>query len=74
MRRDGSANARLALLFRDWFRVHPDAVPAYVAFKRRAAAIVPNTGDYSDLKDPVVDLVIAVAEPWAAATGWTPTR
>lgn len=72
VRRDGSANARFALLFRDWFREHPSAVPAYIEFKRRAARFVPDSGEYSDLKDPVVDLVIAVAEPWAAATGWAP--
>jgi hypothetical protein len=26
---------------------------------------------YADIKDPVVDLVVEVAEPWAASTGWT---
>ena len=30
----GSPNERLALLFRDWFRAHPEAVPAYAEFKR----------------------------------------
>jgi GrpB-like predicted nucleotidyltransferase (UPF0157 family) len=29
----GSPNERLALLFRDWLRAHPAAVPAYAAFK-----------------------------------------
>jgi dephospho-CoA kinase len=29
----GSPNQRLALLFRDWLRAHPIAVPAYAAFK-----------------------------------------
>jgi len=68
----GSPNERLALLFRDWFRAHPAAVPAYVAFKRSLAAAVPDTATYSDVKDPVVDLVITVAEAWATATGWRP--
>jgi GrpB-like predicted nucleotidyltransferase (UPF0157 family) len=27
----GSANERLALLFRDWFRAHPEAIPAYAS-------------------------------------------
>jgi GrpB-like predicted nucleotidyltransferase (UPF0157 family) len=67
----GSPNERLALLFRDWFRAHPEAVPAYAEFKRVLAAEVSDIGVYSDVKDPVVDLVIAVAEPWAAASGWT---
>ncbi|MFB7635346.1 inositol monophosphatase family protein [Streptomyces sp. NPDC056149] len=72
VRRAGSPNERLALLFRDWFRAHPEAVPAYARFKRELAHRVPELGAYADVKDPVVDLVIEVAEPWAAATGWRP--
>lgn len=80
----GSANERLALLFRDWFRAHPDAIPAYAGFKRSLAELVGIAGRaglddgldeldaYSDTKDWVVDVVIAAAEPWAAATGWHP--
>ena len=68
----GSPNERLALLFRDWFRAHPEAVPAYAAFKSVLAENVADIDVYSDVKDPVVDLVVAVAEPWAAVTGWTP--
>jgi GrpB-like predicted nucleotidyltransferase (UPF0157 family) len=66
----GSPNERLPLLFRDWFRSHPEAVPAYAAFKRALACVSPDVDSYSDVKDPVVDLVIAVAESWAAAVGW----
>ncbi|MEU8890185.1 GrpB family protein [Streptomyces sp. NPDC048442] len=72
VRRLGSPNERLALLFRDWFRAHPEAVPAYARFKQVLAGAVDDTGVYADVKDPVVDLVGTVAEPWAAATGWTP--
>ncbi|WP_424211315.1 GrpB family protein [Streptomyces sp. BI20] len=68
----GGPGERIALLFRDWFRAHPEAVPAYAAFKRGLAAAVPDTGTYAEVKDPVVDLVIAVAEPWAEAVGWAP--
>ena len=68
----GSPNERLALLFRDWFRAHPEAVPAYVAFKRVLAAAVPDIATYTDAKDPVVDLVIAVAGTWATVSGWQP--
>ncbi len=68
----GSPNERLALLFRDWFRAHPEAVPAYAAFKRTLATELSDIGAYSDVKDPVVDLIIAVAEPWATGTGWYP--
>jgi GrpB-like predicted nucleotidyltransferase (UPF0157 family) len=68
----GSPNERLALLFRDWFRAHPDAVPAYAEFKRVLASEVDDVGVYSDVKDPVVDLVVVVAETWAAITEWSP--
>lgn len=72
LRRTGSPGERLALLFRDWFRAHPDAVPAYAAFKLALAQEVGDVGTYSDVKDPVVDLIISVAEPWATRTGWMP--
>jgi GrpB-like predicted nucleotidyltransferase (UPF0157 family) len=68
----GSPNERLALLFRDWFRAHPEAVPAYARFKLVLAEAVPDLDVYTDVKDPVVDLVIAMAETWAAGTGWSP--
>jgi GrpB-like predicted nucleotidyltransferase (UPF0157 family) len=68
----GSPNERLALLFRDWFRAHPRAVPAYAEFKRSLASVTSDLGGYTDAKDPVVDLVVIVAETWAAASGWQP--
>jgi GrpB-like predicted nucleotidyltransferase (UPF0157 family) len=67
----GSANERLALLFRDWMRTHPEAVAAYSGFKHALADAVPDLDAYSDIKDPVVDVVIVAAEEWAARTGWT---
>ena len=57
---------------RDWFRAHPTTVPAYARFKTLLAAALDDIDTYSDIKDPVVDLVIAVADDWAAETGWTP--
>jgi GrpB-like predicted nucleotidyltransferase (UPF0157 family) len=72
VRRTGSPNERLALLFRDWFRAHPDAVPPYGAFKIALAGVTADTDTYTDVKDPVVDLVIVSAEAWAASTGWHP--
>jgi GrpB-like predicted nucleotidyltransferase (UPF0157 family) len=72
VRRVGSPNERLALLFRDWFRAHPSAIPAYAAFKRSLADAVADGGVYSDVKDPVVDLVVTVAETWAKHTSWSP--
>jgi GrpB-like predicted nucleotidyltransferase (UPF0157 family) len=70
----GSPNERLALLFRDWFRAHPAAVAAYAQFKRVLAGAVADIEAYTDVKDPVVDLVIAVAEEWAAEVGWNVVR
>jgi GrpB-like predicted nucleotidyltransferase (UPF0157 family) len=72
VRRTGSPNERLALLFRDWFCSHPEAIPAYATFKAALADVVPDTDTYADIKDPVVDLVIVVAESWATEVGWRP--
>jgi GrpB-like predicted nucleotidyltransferase (UPF0157 family) len=72
VRAAGSPNERLALLFRDWLRATPGAVPAYARFKGALAAVVPDIDTYADVKDPVVDLVATVAEQWAATTGWHP--
>jgi GrpB-like predicted nucleotidyltransferase (UPF0157 family) len=66
----GSPNERLALLFRDWFRAHPGAVAGYAAFKTALSTAVPDLDHYTDIKDPVVDVVIVAAGEWAAATGW----
>jgi dephospho-CoA kinase len=68
----GSPNERLALLFRDWFRAHPSAIAPYAVFKRTLAGALDDVGSYSDVKDPVVDLVVTVAETWAAHRSWTP--
>ncbi len=73
VRVSGSPNERLALLFRDWLRAHPPAVAAYARFKGALADAV--NGDlevYTDVKDPVVDLVVAAAGHWAADSGWQP--
>ncbi len=71
VRRSGSPNERVALLFRDWLRAHPTAVPAYASFKMVLAGRCPDTGTYAEAKDPVVDLVLAVAEEWAETVGWS---
>ena len=71
VRLHGAPNERFALLFRDWLRMHPRTIPAYAAVKRSLAECAPDVDTYSELKDPVVDLVIAVAEAWALATQWS---
>jgi GrpB-like predicted nucleotidyltransferase (UPF0157 family) len=73
IRVDGRANQRYALLFRDYLRAHPATAKAYGQFKRLAAELpFEDVGAYSDLKDPVCDLVYLPAEEWAARTGWAP--
>jgi GrpB-like predicted nucleotidyltransferase (UPF0157 family)/chloramphenicol 3-O-phosphotransferase len=72
VRRVGSPNERMALLFRDWLRAHPEAIPAYATFKRSLAAVTADIGTYTDVKDPVVDLVVVIAEGWAETVGWQP--
>jgi GrpB-like predicted nucleotidyltransferase (UPF0157 family) len=72
VRTAGAPNERLALLFRDWFRAHPQAVAAYGQFKLVLAGVVEDIDTYAAVKDPVVDVIIVAAEEWAAATAWTP--
>jgi GrpB-like predicted nucleotidyltransferase (UPF0157 family) len=59
-------------LFRDWFQANPGAVPAYARFKRVLAEHMADTASYADVKDPVVDLIVWMAERWAVDTGWRP--
>jgi GrpB-like predicted nucleotidyltransferase (UPF0157 family) len=69
----GSPNERYALLFRDYLRANPAAAASYGLIKRELAALHPDDADadaYYAVKDPVCDLVIDAAEPWAAATLW----
>jgi GrpB-like predicted nucleotidyltransferase (UPF0157 family) len=70
VRRSGNPNERLALLFRDWFRAHPEAVSAYSQFKALLAGVCADVDQYADIKDPVVDIVAVAAEDWARTTGW----
>jgi GrpB-like predicted nucleotidyltransferase (UPF0157 family)/8-oxo-dGTP pyrophosphatase MutT (NUDIX family) len=73
IRVSGRANQRYALLFRDYLRAHPDTAGAYGTFKKLASRLpFVDVGSYSDLKDPVCDLVYLPARDWAARTGWVP--
>jgi GrpB-like predicted nucleotidyltransferase (UPF0157 family) len=72
VRLTGSPNERFALLFRDWFCAHSDAVLAYSAFKVALASTTPHVDIYTEVKDSVVDLVIVVAEGWATSEDWRP--
>jgi GrpB-like predicted nucleotidyltransferase (UPF0157 family) len=72
IRQAGRLNQRYALLCRDYLRASPAAAAAYAAAKRALAAHFADVDTYADVKDPVVDLLMAGAEDWAAATGWQP--
>ncbi len=39
-----------------------------------AAHFADDVDTYADVKDPVVDVLMAGAEAWATATGWRPGR
>lgn len=69
----GRANQRYALLFRDYLRTHPVALAGYAEVKRQLARHHADDQDaYYDVKDPVCDIVMAGAEDWATAVGWSP--
>lgn len=66
VRAAGRANQRYALLFRDYLRAHPRAAAAYAQLKLRLAAVCgADRCTYSEVKDPVCDLVLEAAEAWA---------
>jgi GrpB-like predicted nucleotidyltransferase (UPF0157 family) len=70
----GRPNERYALLFRDFLRATPSAAASYALIKRELAARHADDVDaYYAVKDPVCDLIMAAAEPWALANGWTTT-
>jgi GrpB-like predicted nucleotidyltransferase (UPF0157 family) len=72
VREAGRLNQRYALLCRDYLRAAPAAAAAYAAVKRTLAAQFPDDREtYADVKDPVFDVLMAAAEPWALASGWT---
>jgi dephospho-CoA kinase len=52
-------------------RAHPDARDAWAIFKRELARIAESTQDYVEVKDPATDVVMVVAERWAADSGWS---
>jgi dephospho-CoA kinase len=64
-------NARLALLFRDFLRAEAPARESWGAFKRRLARSVPDLADYGQIKAPATEILMAAAERWATATGWS---
>ena len=73
IRQAGRANARYALLFRDYLRANPSVAAAYGQIKEALARLHPDDADaYYEVKDPVCDLIIDGAERWAGDTGYAP--
>ena len=68
----GRANARYALLFRDYLRADERAREAWGAFKRRLARQVHDLSAYGQIKDPATDVLVLAAESWAKRVGWSP--
>jgi GrpB-like predicted nucleotidyltransferase (UPF0157 family) len=68
----GAANARFALLFRDYLRADAAAREAWGAFKRRLAESAPDLFDYGQIKAPATQVLMIAAERWADETGWAP--
>jgi len=70
VRVSGCLNQRYALLFRDYLKAHPRAVPTVELIKTRISALTEDIEAYLSIKDPVYDLLLIGAEEWAKATGW----
>jgi GrpB-like predicted nucleotidyltransferase (UPF0157 family) len=63
VRRAGAANASYALAFRDFLRAHEDAARYYGEFKMALASVLGTDEQaYGRLKNPVSDLIVAVAQ------------
>jgi GrpB-like predicted nucleotidyltransferase (UPF0157 family) len=67
----GAANARFALLFRDYLRADSAARDAWGAFKRRLAQSVNGIFDYGQIKAPATEVLMRAAEQWAATCNWS---
>nr|WP_167757856.1 GrpB family protein [Deinococcus fonticola] len=58
---------RLARLFRDDLRIHPDKVQLWPAFKLKVTAAAPNLSAYGQIKAPAWLLLMELAEVWDRA-------
>ncbi len=71
VRQAGRANQRYPLLFRDCLRANPQTATAYGLIKEALARRDPNDVDtYYDVKDPVCDIVMDLAQRWALDTSY----
>ena len=73
VRRAGSFSEQLALLFRDFMRIHPDWAQRYAELKLTLAERHANDRQrYTDEKQPFTWEALAQADGWAQRTGWFP--
>jgi GrpB-like predicted nucleotidyltransferase (UPF0157 family) len=73
VRRTGSFDEQLNLLFRDYLRTHAEEVAAYAARKRQLAArFHEDRAAYTDAKGPFIWRVLRRADEWAQLTDWQP--
>ena len=73
VRRAGSFDQQLALLFRDFLRLHADVAAHYAALKTELAQHYRTDRDaYTEAKQPFIWQVIAQADIWAQRIGWQP--
>jgi GrpB-like predicted nucleotidyltransferase (UPF0157 family) len=67
----GSRWERVHLLFRDYLRAHPARAAAYGELKSALAERYRDDRvSYTEAKGPFIDETLALADQWAAATGW----
>ncbi|NKX55836.1 dephospho-CoA kinase [Arthrobacter mobilis] len=78
VRAAGSPGWRYALAFRDWLRAEPDAAAAYLAEKRRVAALHAGDNACGGYARDKGGWFLRFAEPrlqeWIRASGWTAPR
>jgi GrpB-like predicted nucleotidyltransferase (UPF0157 family) len=69
-RQYGGANARFALLFRDYLRADDVARIAWAEFKQSLARSVADLASYGQIKSPATEILMRAAEQWAENTQW----
>lgn len=73
VREAGSWSEQMALLFRDYLRLHPDDCAAYVELKQGLAVQYRDDREaYTDAKDPFIWQILSKADKWSQAVGWRP--
>ncbi|MGE0526897.1 MAG: tetratricopeptide repeat protein [Bdellovibrionales bacterium] len=73
VRTNGAANQIYPLLFRDYLREHKDSAAVYERAKKELLRFHSNDAiAYTELKDPICDLIMVDAKRWAERTGWQP--